>query len=892
MIDERDETEVADLEDEYELLNELGRGGSAVEYRARDKSLGREVAIKVVHTRVAGASDDAIARLAREARTVAKLQHPNIVTVYAVRRLREGGLALVMQLVPGRTLKQAIVDDGAFSPDKAESVLRDVAQALAYAHTHGVVHRDVKPENIFLDSLTGRAMLSDFGIAHSNEYDSRLTMTGAAIGTPAYMSPEQIDGAPANARSDVYSLGLVSWEMLTGERPWEGETLYNVIFKQKHEELPTIDELRPGVVKPSLQYIVERMLQKKPAARWNSAETLLASLTTWTEPGDWRQWEAAHQRRRDLVKAATKGKAPTPPNIPAAFSLATVRFPRPKTPSSDQVVIPAEAEQRTTIAVTDNDVADYEDDAPSWASEPELPPKRAWKSAALIAASLLLIAGSVTAYGVKVGRIHLPAALASRLGIGRNESNVIGLSSVGLPDTTHAKKSDSTSLAAIDSAALAAAHIAAGTLVSPDSIAKPAAPSPNVAIDRPPASTVNVLPGTLAAPNQTPVGGRGPGALARVPIVAPPSAPAPINVAAPFVANVRATDDRGTIAAGGRHSCVLSTARVFCWGGNDRGQLGNGELEARDTPNGIVGDIEFAQVSAGRAHTCGVTRGGDAYCWGSDERGQLGDATTTSRSAPVRVAGNLSFQFLRAGVDHTCGLTTSGDIACWGSNEHGQLGDGTTSSRSAPVTLKTSLHFISLAVGSTHSCALTSDGVALCWGDNSSGQLGDDSRKGHHSPEPIAGSLHFTSISGGNGHTCGVSDSGDTYCWGKNSFGQLGTGNTTDQNAPAKVETAARFASVTLGAVHTCGRTRAGQAWCWGRNVYGQLGDGSTTNHDTPVRVAGPIAFASISATGAHTCGSSIDGEAACWGYNTDGQLGDGTHDHHSRPARVTLPGR
>ncbi|MEP6831903.1 MAG: serine/threonine-protein kinase, partial [Gemmatimonas sp.] len=238
MIDERDETEVADLEDEYELLNELGRGGSAVVWRARDKNLGREVAIKVVHTRTAGANDDAIARLAREARTVAKLQHPNIVTVYAVKRLREGGLALVMQLVPGRTLKQAVAEGGAFSADQAERVIRDVAEALAYAHSHGVVHRDVKPENIFIDESNGRAMLSDFGIAHSSEFDSRLTMTGAAIGTPAYMSPEQIDGAPANARSDVYSLGLVSWEMLTGERPWEGETLYNVIFKQKHEELP------------------------------------------------------------------------------------------------------------------------------------------------------------------------------------------------------------------------------------------------------------------------------------------------------------------------------------------------------------------------------------------------------------------------------------------------------------------------------------------------------------------------------------------------------------------------------------------------------------------------------------------------------------------------------
>ena len=186
MIDEQDASEVSDLEDEYTLLGELGRGGSAVVYRAHDRTLFRDVAIKVVRPKFASGSEEAIARLEREARTVARLQHPNIVTVHAVKRLRDGGLALVMQLVPGRTLKQVVSEDGPFAPEHAERVIRDVAQALAFAHSKGVVHRDVKPENIFMEAETGRALLSDFGIAHSSEFDSRLTMTGAAIGTPAF----------------------------------------------------------------------------------------------------------------------------------------------------------------------------------------------------------------------------------------------------------------------------------------------------------------------------------------------------------------------------------------------------------------------------------------------------------------------------------------------------------------------------------------------------------------------------------------------------------------------------------------------------------------------------------------------------------------------------------
>jgi alpha-tubulin suppressor-like RCC1 family protein/serine/threonine protein kinase len=866
MIDERDELEVADLEDEYELLNELGRGGSAVVYRARDKSLGREVAIKVVRTRIAGSSDDAIERLAREARTVAKLTHANIVTVYAVKRLRDGGLALVMQLVPGRTLKQAITEKGAFSADEAERVIREVAQALAYAHVNGVVHRDVKPENIFLDSVTGSAMLSDFGIAYNSEYDSRLTMTGAAIGTPAYMSPEQIDGAPANARSDVYSLGLVAWEMLTGERPWEGETLYNVIFKQKHEELPSIDELRPNTVPPRLQYIIERMLQKKPNARWASADSLLNVLTAWVIPADWRQWEEAHQRRRALVRAATKGKAtPVSSPTPSGAGMATVRFPRPKTPSVDQVVIPTGVERKAhTPAVAA--AVDDDDDAPSWASEP-VPVSHRRRNVVVATLAILLVAGSVAGYAWHRGALRSPAQWSSRVSDGPKPTVVAALATPTVRDSVSATIDSSLRGTMNDSAAPVGSVPAGVSQVSP-------APT-----------TPTVVPLDKAQP-------------AAVKVVAPvapaKAAASPAKVSSPDVAvpTVRSTDDRGIIAAGGRHSCSLSASKVFCWGANDRGQLGDGESESRDVPGGIALDLEFAQISAGNAHSCGVTRSGDAYCWGSDERGQLGDATTTSRNAPVRVAGNLAFQLVRTGTSHTCGLTVGGEVACWGANDNGQLGDGTTTSHYSPVTIKTPVRFIGLTTGWNHSCAISFDGTAYCWGDNSAGQLGDGTRSSEKSPTVVNGGLHFTSIAAGRGHTCAVADNGDAYCWGKNTYGQLGTGNESDQLIPARVETSAKFVSVSLGAVHSCARTRAGQIWCWGQNVYGQLGDGSTTNHNTPTRVTGGTSFTSVSATGAHTCATSSDGDSYCWGYNTEGQLGDGTRNSHSRPMRVTLPGR
>jgi serine/threonine protein kinase/alpha-tubulin suppressor-like RCC1 family protein len=864
MIDEWDESEVSDLEDEYTLLGELGRGGSAVVYRARDRSLFRDVAIKVVRPKFAASAEEALARLAREARTVARLQHPNIVTVHAVKRLHDGGLALVMQLVPGRTLKQAVIDDGPFDPERAERVLKDVAEALAFAHSKGVVHRDVKPENIFLEAGTGRALLSDFGIAHSSEFESRLTMTGAAIGTPAYMSPEQIDGAPANARSDIYSLGLVAWEMLTGERPWEGEALYNVIFKQKNDELPAIDALRPGEVPPRLQYIVERMLQKKPNARWAGADGLLTALNSWVVPNDWRQWEESHRRRREAERANPRAKV----IAKDAASDATVRFARPSdgpqpTPALGNAALPAIA-SATPHSVT---ATTADDAAPSWATVPE-PPSRKWMYALVGVFAVVMLGGGFAIFAQKRGLFRTRVAPTTTLADARSVE--LPVVAPVVPDSVQRSRDTVAARSRADS--LHADSLRADSLdhvkrvvdsVRADSMAAAAMARAQRRAAR------------IAAP-ASPI---------------PASTPVPV-VEAPRVDAVRSTDDPGTIAAGGGHSCGIVSAKAYCWGTGDRGQLGTGDQESRDTPALVVGEVDFTMITTGGAHSCALARGGDAYCWGADDRGQLGDGTTISRSAPVRVSGNQSYRVLRAGKDHTCGLTSSGEVHCWGLNGNGQLGDGSTLTRSSPVAVSASVRFVSLSAGWNHTCGIASEGTAYCWGQNASGQLGNGSRTDARAPLAVSGGLKFTSISAGSTHTCAVSDVGEVWCWGRNTFGQLGIGGTSDQLAPTKVEGQTRFVSVTVGGVHSCARTRGGQAWCWGRNVYGQVGDGTNVNREVPTRVVGSSSFTSINATGAHTCGIGSDGETNCWGYNVGGQLGDGTRNHHSRPMRVTLPGR
>jgi serine/threonine-protein kinase len=287
--------------DDYEFIRELGRGGTAVVYLARERELGRLVAIKLMHPAYVQ-DEEAMARLVREAKTISRLQHPNIVMLYGARKLGDRGYALILQYVPGTTVKQRLRDGGPFPLPLVERVLHDLGTALQYAHQHRIVHRDIKPENIFLDEDTGAARLADFGIARFWDSDSGLTMPGTAMGTPNYMSPEQVDGRrDLDGRSDIYSAGLVAWEMTTGRQPWAGETLYNVVYKQKHEELPALALLRPEM--PAyFRAAIEGALKKNPGERWRDAGELLAALQN--------PYANLGRTARDGARAATSPSVP------------------------------------------------------------------------------------------------------------------------------------------------------------------------------------------------------------------------------------------------------------------------------------------------------------------------------------------------------------------------------------------------------------------------------------------------------------------------------------------------------------------------------------------------------------------------------------------------------
>lgn len=260
---------------QYALEREIGRGGMGIVYLARDLKLERQVAIKTLPPHLA--TDHTIReRFIREARTAARLSHPNIVPIHRADELA-GQVFFVMGFVEGDSLAQRIRAKGRIAPSEVVRVLRDVASALAYAHSRGVIHRDVKAENILLEHSTGNAVVTDFGIARLAEA-APLTATGQVLGTVHYISPEQVNGEAVDARSDIYSLGIVGYFALSGRFPFDAELASAVLVAHVTKVPPPLSTVAPYVPQ-ALAAIIDRCIAKDPAARFQTGTELAAALS-------------------------------------------------------------------------------------------------------------------------------------------------------------------------------------------------------------------------------------------------------------------------------------------------------------------------------------------------------------------------------------------------------------------------------------------------------------------------------------------------------------------------------------------------------------------------------------------------------------------------------------
>jgi len=897
--------EIPELAGEYDLVRELGRGGTAVVYLARDRELGRDVAVKLIRPSFVQ-DEDAVQRLVREARTVGKLQHPNIVMLLGTRRLSDGGLALILQYVPGRSLKDRIRAEGPLPFEDCESILRDVAGALAFAHRSRIVHRDLKPENIYLDESLDIARLADFGIARAWDSDSGLTLPGTAIGTPTYMSPEQVDGRELDGRSDIYSLGLLGYELLTGKQPWEGESLYAVIYKQKHEDLPPLEELRPGVPE-NLRAAIAGAVRKDPNDRWKNADAFLAALGgEVAEPGT-----SGAAARRDSAEE------PGAPAVVAGVPFPSGGEPPLRAPSAPDPFGPA---------VVHGPGAGWPGGPPGGAQGgPQ---------------------------GGPPGR-RLP-------GLGSGRTKMIGLGVVALlllvvAGTLYPWSSGSDP--AWDDRAWVRDN-------GPEAGERTAPPSDDaLAVDGFPDASGQFDPmDPDALPGQDGVTGNG-GGLAVLQGNRQFGAPG-TALASPLI--LRLVDEDGTAMAGRRVIFEVTDGdgsvepqvdqtrpdgSVLAWwtlGGSGQQrvrarvegmedataefqavisagatpsslQFVSGESMEGEVGAPLPGPVAVRVVDSNGAPMPGVavrfepgdgSGSADPAVVETDAEGvastnwTLGSGTGTQELA-ARVASRpqvvARFEArpraatlavraaLAVGGTHACSLRSNGTLTCWGGNESGQLGDGSRTRRVTPSNDVQGGPFAVVAAGVSHMCGLTSGGTAQCWGANDQGQSGGGAGAALSAPRTVSGAPPLAGLAVGLAHSCGRTSGGDVYCWGANGSGQLGDGTTSRHDTPTRVAGSQSFRSITAGWQHTCGLDGSGRAYCWGNGGDGRLGTGGVGGASRPQPVLGGHLFQQLAAGNAHTCGVTTNGRILCWGSNEFGQLGTGSTDRALTPEPIAL---
>lgn len=351
--------------DRYEIHSRIGRGGMADVFLARDRLLDRPVAVKVLFPEYA-TDPSFVERFRREAQAAANLNHPNIVGVYDWGR-QGGTYFIVMEYVQGATLAELLKKDGPLAANRAVDVAGEVTAALSFAHRNGVVHRDVKPGNILV-SPTGSVKVADFGIARAlnSSTEADLTQAGAVMGTATYFSPEQAQGANPDPRSDLYSLGIVMYEMVSGRPPFQGDNPVAIAYKQVHEAPRPLSAVRPDVAR-GYEAIVMKLLAKNPANRYPSAEDLradlvrfrsgqqplaLAAVATGTDPTTVGPTAAAAAASTAVVRA-TPATAVVPATVDATRVQPEVIRPRPigDQPMYEMPAAYAEPPRRTGLIV-------------------------------------------------------------------------------------------------------------------------------------------------------------------------------------------------------------------------------------------------------------------------------------------------------------------------------------------------------------------------------------------------------------------------------------------------------------------------------------------------------------------------------------------------------------
>lgn len=817
-----------------------------------------------------------------EAEALAHLSHPNIV------RLLKYGMHgerpyLVMELVDGgKTLREEVYQraraNAAFTHAELLSIFQQILNGLEAAHQQSIIHRDIKPENIMLQPVVGNphhVRILDFGTA---KFVETRADTHWPLGSPSYMAPEQVTLTNLGPWSDLYAVGIMAFEMLSGRRPFPGVTDNEILLKKgdvDYDPLSVIQDL--GFHETTLAFL-RRALAREPENRFQNATEFGAAFEEMLRA---EQENGAHVRpgstlasgreltalldSRDLLEIMVGTGSPVVAVDNAVRDTPTQLTP---TPVIEELLdASTKREESSYLDIQDVRVASeleqttpghHRTDGYARAESAEKKPVNQRKAAVWVGLAIVLLVGAVGYRSVMSylsnsvraeGQTVLASGLAAPVAAPVSET---GAEAVGEPK----EASDGVVLSDVEQGADAESDAENSREIDSESL-----------------------------------------------------------VADGWGGNI------AQVTLGKFHTCVrFRSGDVRCWGANHDGELGLGhkrtigDLEpAKFAPLVEVGGKVIQIESAGdrgASFNCALFEEGDVRCWGSNHFGQLGYGNTTSigdktlpKDAPFVSLGGPVKQLAVGAMlyaSHACALLETGDVRCWGNNRYGQLGYGHTrhiGNEQVPTSVgvvSLGAKAVQITTGKFHTCALLEGGNVRCWGSNQYGQLGSGSA-GNIGDDEIPSSVPVVSlgepalqISAGRAHTCALFEGGRVSCWGWNSNGQLGYGHadsiglTDTPSSAGYVDVGEPVQHISAGGLHTCALLENGNARCWGDNKFGQLGYGhkrSVGITQTP-RSMGDIYLGgtavALESGNYHNCAILEDDSLRCWGLNKFGQLGYG----------------
>jgi alpha-tubulin suppressor-like RCC1 family protein len=696
----------------YLIGRELGHGGMGVVFEAHDPLIGRTVALKTIRLEGRGTPAEREwlrERLFREARSAGALSHPNIVTIYDS-GVDEELAFIAMEYVDGPTLQQRLAAPEGAAPERMDRrevlhILRQAAAALDYAHQAGVVHRDIKPSNIMLhggmphEAVPHEATvkITDFGIAKLTRTEL-LTGTGLNMGTPNYMSPEQIQGLPVDGRSDQFSLAVVAYEMVTGQKPFRGESLATLVHQIVYADRPAA-----GAAVRDLPAAVDAVLQRGLARQSRDRYATCMEFVRRLEEAFAAVQPVVRERRRLvaggvllllLTVGAVSVSPPVTPPVPAPII-------DPK-----HVVLHRDFDDLglRTEAFLDNRPSNphHADQSTAWRNSPA----QVSGLAAVVTMAggwghslALENDGSVWAWGWDISGQLGDAGTVNRQGpVQVGGSALAGVTTIAA-GSTHSlalKKSDGTVWAWGSNGS---GEIGDGTTVNREAPVQLLGLSGIVAIA---GGSFHGLAlkrdGTVWAWGRNDAGQLGDGTTM------------PSTTGRPTPAPVRGLSGVVAVVGGQKHSLALrGDWSVWAWGTNASGELGDGTTTDRLTPVRVGGLSGVAAIAAGITNSLALKRDGSVWAWGGNSYGELGDGTTTDRLTPVPVSGLSDVVSIAAGAQHGYALKRDRSVWAWGQNDYGAVGDGTWTQRLTPVPVSGLSGVVSIAAGGQHGMALKND---------------------------------------------------------------------------------------------------------------------------------------------------------------------------------------